>query len=60
MKIKELKKINPIIKTRSSLNESFPKIKLEGFYQAVENTDILEAVEKIKKEKIKKEKITKP
>lgn len=54
MNLKEIKKIKSSSKTGFSSNESFPKIKIDGFYQAIQNTDMLEVVEKIKKEKTKK------
>jgi len=54
MNANEINTTKAKIKYASEPKGTFPKVKLDGFYQAVQNTDMLEAVEKIKKEKIKK------
>ena len=55
MNIKEIKKIKPINKTDASSKQgAFPKVKLDGFYHAVQKTDMLEVVEKIQKERVAK------
>ncbi len=51
MKVKEIKKVKSNSNTNTTPYESFPKMKLDGFYQAVQNTDMLEVIEKLKRKK---------
>jgi hypothetical protein len=48
MNVKEIKNKTNISKTK------FPQVKIDGFNNAVKNTDLLKVVEQIKKEKIAK------
>jgi hypothetical protein len=53
------KTINPTsdreaFKQTKPTKSSFPKIKMDGFFEAVKNTNMIEVIELIKKEKITK------
>jgi hypothetical protein len=52
MNVKEVK--NKIkLKTNTS-KKKFPQVKIDGFQDAIKNTDMLKVVEQIKREKITK------
>jgi len=52
MNVKEVKnKIKLITNTSKS---KFPQVKIDGFHDAIKNTDMLKVVEQIKREKITK------
>lgn len=52
MNVKEVKK-KATLKTKKS-NTKFPQVKIDGFHDAIKNTDMLKVVEQIKKERITK------
>ena len=52
MNVKEVEK-KVKLKTNTS-NTKFPQVKIEGFHDAIKNTDMLKVVEQIKREKITK------
>lgn len=52
MKVKEAKN-KASIKTITSKTK-YPQVKIDGFHNAIKNTDMLEVVEQINKEKITK------
>jgi len=52
MNVKEVKK-KANLKTKKS-NTKFPQVKIDGFQDAIKNTDMLKVVEQIKKERITK------
>ena len=55
MNIKEALNTKPKSITNSTTAKSkFPKEKVDGFYQTIQNTNMLEVVESIKKERITK------
>jgi hypothetical protein len=55
MKTKEATIIKPKNISTSNTKNSFPKEKVDGFYQALNKTNMLAVVESIKKEKFKKQ-----
>jgi hypothetical protein len=54
MNIKEALNSKPKNLYGSTNKTSLPKEKVEGFYQAIQNTNMLEVVEAMKKERITK------
>ncbi|HLO53125.1 MAG TPA: hypothetical protein VK169_02495 [Saprospiraceae bacterium] len=52
MNVKEVKNKEKL-KTNTS-KTIFPQVKIDGFHDAIKNTDMLKVVEQIKREKIKK------
>ena len=48
------KVLGSIGKVSPTTKNSFPKVKMDGFYDTVKNTNMIEVVEQIKKEKVSK------
>jgi hypothetical protein len=51
MHVKEVKNKEIKIKTNPSKTK-FPQVKIDGFHDAIKNTDMLKVVEQVKREKI--------
>jgi hypothetical protein len=54
MNIKSVLKSKQVSTSTSSVKTPLPKEKVDGFYQALQKTNMLEVVESIKKERITK------
>jgi hypothetical protein len=54
MNLKEALNSKPKIQNSSATKTSLPKEKIDGFYKAIEKTNMLEVVDEIKKERITK------
>jgi hypothetical protein len=52
MNVKEVK--NKVTLKTNASNTKFPQVKIDGFQDAIKNTDMLNMVEQIKREKITK------